>query len=193
MKMNWLALILVVCGLGQQIALAVDLQRVDLKFENVKEVSDPLFNRTAEGQIDSRSFGDKKFVCEKIEGREWVGESDASGYCSMQVQDRAMVIEQANQVKKIYLQSFGDNADYCEFEGQVVAQKGQIMIAQQSGLIYTDEQNQQQQNGVCELQVAMLEQRMLVAPTATGQNELICQRAICNGNARLKTVMSLKK
>ena len=90
---------------------------VVVEVKTVKEVSDTLFDRTTDGQIDQRTFGDKKFVCEKIDGREWVGESDASGYCSMQVQDRAMIIQQSNQSKKIYIQSFGDNADYCEFEG----------------------------------------------------------------------------
>lgn len=174
----------------QNFAFAGNQQSVDLKFENVKEVTDTLFDRTTDGQIDSRSFGDKKFVCEKIDGREWVGNSDASGYCSMQVQDRAVIM---NQGQKIYVQTFGDNADYCEFEGQVVGQKGQVIIARQSGLIYTDDQNVQHKDGVCEIQIAQLEQKLLIAPATSANNALICQRAICNGKATLKTVMALKK
>lgn len=190
MKKYGFYLAVIVSIFTQNFVFASNQQSVVLKFENDKEVTDTLFDRTADGQIDQRSFGDKKFVCEKIEGREWVGESDASGYCSMQVQDRAVIF---SQEQKIYVQTFGDNATYCEFEGQVVEQKGQVMIARQNGLIYTDDQNVQHQDGVCELQIAQLEQRLLIAPTSTSNNALICQRAICNGNATLKTVMGLKK
>ena len=48
----------------QNFVFASNQQSVDLKFENVKEVSDTLFDRTTDGQIDQRTFGDKKFVCD---------------------------------------------------------------------------------------------------------------------------------